>query len=116
MYNDDYLKSENEIFSSELLDESTPNVCKIKVLGVGGGGNNAINRMVEEGIEGAEFVAVNTDLQTLMRSKVPLQNRIQIGKEKTQGLGAGSFPDIGEKAAEESRAEIEAVLKCFREI
>lgn len=92
-------------------EQNALNVCKIKVLGVGGGGNNAINRMVEEGIEGAEFIAVNTDLQTLMRSKVPLQNRIQIGKEKTQGLGAGSFPDIGEKAAEESRAEIENALK-----
>ena len=110
MYNDDYQTFENAN-AFDNLQENTPNVCKIKVLGVGGGGNNAINRMVEEGIEGAEFVAVNTDLQTLMRSKVPLQNRIQIGKEKTQGLGAGSFPDIGEKAAEESRAEIEAVLK-----
>ncbi|MBO5889492.1 MAG: cell division protein FtsZ [Clostridia bacterium] len=93
------------------MPDANPNVCKIKVIGVGGGGNNAINRMLEEGVVGAEFVAVNTDLQALMMSKVPVKNRIQIGKEKTQGLGAGSFPDIGEKAAEESRKEIEEVLQ-----
>ncbi|MBR2376380.1 MAG: cell division protein FtsZ [Clostridia bacterium] len=93
------------------MPNAVPNVCKIKVVGVGGGGNNAINRMLEEGVVGAEFVAVNTDLQALMMSKAPIQNRIQIGKEKTQGLGAGSFPEIGEKAAEESRAEIEEALR-----
>ena len=92
-------------------DGATPTVCKIKVIGVGGGGNNAINRMLEDGVKGAEFVVVNTDLQALMMSKVPVKNRIQIGKEKTQGLGAGSFPDIGEKAAEESRKEIEEALE-----
>ncbi|MBO5926924.1 MAG: cell division protein FtsZ [Clostridia bacterium] len=93
------------------MPDSTPNVCKIKVIGVGGGGNNAINRMLEDGVVGAEFVAVNTDLQALMMSKAPVKNRIQIGREKTQGLGAGSFPDIGEKAAEESRKEIEEILQ-----
>lgn len=97
--------------TEEVMPNAAPNVCKIKVVGVGGGGNNAINRMLEEGVVGAEFVAVNTDLQALMMSKAPIQNRIQIGKEKTQGLGAGSFPDIGEKAAEESRSEIEEALK-----
>ena len=97
--------------TQEVATNTSPNVCKIKVVGVGGGGNNAINRMLEEGIVGAEFIAVNTDLQALMMSKAPIQNRIQIGKEKTQGLGAGSFPDIGEKAAEESRSEIEEALK-----
>ncbi len=106
---------ENEMFLEENTLEtsmdSTPNVCKIKVIGVGGGGNNAINRMLEEGVIGAEFVAVNTDLQALMMSKAPVKNRIQIGREKTQGLGAGSFPDIGEKAAEESRKEIEEALE-----
>lgn len=98
-------------YASDVMPNAVPNVCKIKVVGVGGGGNNAINRMLEEGVVGAEFVAVNTDLQALMMSKAPIQNRIQIGKEKTQGLGAGSFPEIGEKAAEESRAEIEEALR-----
>ena len=89
----------------------TPNVCKIKVIGVGGGGNNAINRMIDDGIKSAEFIAVNTDLQALMMSHAEPKNRIQIGKVETQGLGAGSFPDVGEKAAEESRAEIEEMLE-----
>ncbi|MBR5438925.1 MAG: cell division protein FtsZ [Clostridia bacterium] len=89
----------------------TPNVCKIKVIGVGGGGNNAINRMIDDGIKSAEFVAINTDLQALMMSHAEPKNRIQIGKVETQGLGAGSFPDVGEKAAEESRAEIEEALE-----
>ncbi len=88
-----------------------PNVCKIKVIGVGGGGNNAVNRMIDDGIKSAEFVAVNTDLQALMMSHAEPKNRIQIGKVETQGLGAGSFPDVGEKAAEESRAEIEEALE-----
>ncbi len=87
------------------------NVCKIKVIGVGGGGNNAINRMLDENIQGAEFIAINTDLQALMLSHADPKNRLQIGKEKTQGLGAGSFPEIGEKAAEESRQEIEELLE-----
>ena len=90
---------------------ANPNVCKIKVIGVGGGGNNAINRMIDEGIKSAEFVAVNTDLQALMMSHAEPKNRIQIGRIETQGLGAGSFPDVGEKAAEESRAEIEEALE-----
>ena len=59
------------------------NVCKIKVIGVGGGGNNAVNRMLDENIQGAEFVAVNTDLQALMLSHADPKNRLQIGKEKT---------------------------------
>ncbi len=87
------------------------NVCKIKVIGVGGGGNNAVNRMLDENIQGAEFIAINTDLQALMLSHADPKNRLQIGKEKTQGLGAGSFPEIGEKAAEESRQEIEELLE-----
>ena len=108
MYENEMYVDENAL---ETPMDSTPNVCKIKVIGVGGGGNNAINRMLEEGVIGAEFVAVNTDLQALMMSKAPVKNRIQIGREKTQGLGAGSFPDIGEKAAEESRKEIEEALE-----
>ena len=87
------------------------NVCKIKVIGVGGGGNNAVNRMIDAGIHSAEFVAVNTDVQALMGSKVDVKNRIQIGKELTEGLGAGSYPEIGEKAAEESREDIEKLVE-----
>ena len=104
MFENETYNYENVGNTQETMPNASPNVCKIKVVGVGGGGNNAINRMLEEGIVGAEFIAVNTDLQALMMSKAPIQNRIQIGKEKTQGLGAGSFPDIGEKAAEESRS------------
>ncbi len=91
-------------------DFNTTNVCKIKVIGVGGAGNNAVNRMIDAGIKSAEFVAVNTDMQALMLSKADIQNRIQIGKEVTKGLGAGSYPEIGEKAAEESIEEIEKLV------
>lgn len=90
---------------------SSLNVCKIKVIGVGGGGNNAVNRMIEAGIQSAEFVSVNTDVQALMHSKAEAKNRVQIGKELTEGLGAGSYPEIGEKAAEESREELEKVIE-----
>ena len=98
---------------NEEINATNPslNVCKIKVIGVGGGGNNAVNRMLDENIQGAEFIAINTDLQALMLSHADPKNRLQIGKEKTQGLGAGSFPEIGEKAAEESRQEIEELLE-----
>lgn len=86
-------------------------LCKIKVMGVGGAGNNAVNRMIEAGITSAEFVAVNTDRQALMMSKVAPENRIVIGKNLTAGLGAGSDPEIGANAAEESREEIERALE-----
>lgn len=92
----------------EDLDENTP-ICKIKVIGVGGGGNNAVNRMIYAGITSAQFVAINTDKQALLMSKAP--NRIQIGEKLTRGLGAGADPEIGKKAAEESRELIENVLK-----
>ncbi len=82
---------------------------EIKVVGVGGGGSNAVNRMVEEGIHGVEFIAVNTDSQALLMSAAP--QRIRIGDKLTRGLGAGGNPEIGEKAAEESREEIAAVLQ-----
>ena len=81
----------------------------IKVVGVGGGGNNAVNRMIENGVQGIEFVAVNTDRQALHSSKA--DTRLQIGDKLTKGLGAGANPDIGMKAAEESRNEIEEALK-----
>ena len=83
-------------------------VANIKVVGVGGGGNNAVNRMIESGIEGIEFIAVNTDAQALFTSKA--QTRINIGRATTRGLGAGSNPDIGKKAAEESSEELKQAL------
>lgn len=85
------------------------NICKIKVVGVGGGGNNAINRMVASGITGAYFVAVNTDKQDLMMSNA--DQIIQIGAELTKGLGAGSNPEIGKAAAEESKEELKKMLQ-----
>ena len=84
-------------------------VCNIKVVGVGGGGNNAVNRMVASGITGAHFVAVNTDRQDLMMSTA--DEVIQIGKELTKGLGAGSNPDVGKAAAEESEEELKKMLQ-----
>ena len=81
---------------------------QIKVVGVGGGGSNAVNRMVEEGIHGVEFIAINTDSQALLLSNAP--QRVRIGDKLTRGLGAGGNPIIGEKAAEESREEIYAIL------
>jgi cell division protein FtsZ len=84
-------------------------VAQIKVIGVGGGGSNAVNRMIEAGVQGVEFIAVNTDAQALNRSKAPI--RMQIGEKLTRGLGAGAKPEIGKKAAEESREQIVNVLK-----
>ena len=81
----------------------------IKVIGVGGAGNNAVNRMVEAGIRNVEFVAINTDRQALSLSKA--NAKIQIGEKLTRGLGAGANPDIGAQAAEESRAEVAEALK-----
>jgi len=81
----------------------------IKVVGVGGGGNNAVNRMIESGLKGVDFLAINTDAQALHLSKA--ENRIQIGEKLTRGLGAGANPEIGLKAAEESRNDIENAIK-----
>ena len=86
-------------------------ICKIKVIGVGGAGNNAVNRMIEADITSAEFVAVNTDRQALMLSKADPENRIVIGEKLTGGLGAGSDPEVGEKAAEENREAIERAVE-----
>jgi len=82
---------------------------RIKVVGVGGGGCNAVNRMIMEGIQGVEFIAVNTDGQALMESQA--QTRVRIGDKITRGLGAGGKPEIGQKAAEESAEELYTVLK-----
>jgi len=82
---------------------------QIRVIGVGGGGTNAVNRMIAEGLQGVDFVAVNTDAQALMLSKAP--KRVRIGDKLTRGLGAGGNADIGQKAAEESADELYEVLK-----
>lgn len=93
-------------FTLETEDERTTN---IKVVGVGGAGGNAVNRMVEDGVEGVEFIAVNTDKQVLNISKADLT--IQIGIKSSQGHGAGGNPEMGMKAAEENREEIAAALQ-----
>ncbi len=85
------------------------NICDIKVVGVGGGGNNAINRMVAAGITGVHFVAVNTDMQDLLTSNA--DETIQIGKVLTKGLGAGANPEVGKAAAEESKDELIRMLQ-----
>ena len=84
-------------------------VVNIKVIGVGGAGNNVVNRMIEGGVEGVDFVVVNTDRQDLNKSKCP--TKIQIGEKTAGGMGAGSKPDIGKKSAEESRTEISKILE-----
>ena len=90
-----------------LNDDIVPGrVANIKVIGVGGGGGNAINRMIASGVTGVEFWSINTDAQALTQSAAP--KRLQIGQKLTRGLGAGGNPAIGQKAAEESRDEIAA--------
>ncbi len=87
----------------------TESFAKIRVVGVGGGGSNAVNRMIEEGMGGVEFVAVNTDAQALMLSEAPI--RIRIGDKLTRGLGVGGDPEMGREAAEESAEELYEVLE-----
>lgn len=91
------------------LDMEIEHYAEIKVIGVGGGGSNAVNRMIAAGLRGVDFIAVNTDAQALLLSQAPY--RIQIGEKLTKGLGAGANPEIGEKAAQESREEIMKALK-----
>ncbi len=81
----------------------------IKVIGVGGGGVNAVNRMIDAGLKGVEFVAVNTDAQALLMSDADV--KLDIGRDLTRGLGAGSDPDVGRNAAEAHREEIEEMIK-----
>ena len=99
------LMDNNNMDDNTMLDGTAT----IKVIGVGGAGNNAVNRMVDSGIKGVEFTAVNTDRQTLLVSKAA--TKIQIGEKITRGLGAGANPDIGAQAAEESKAEIAEALR-----
>jgi cell division protein FtsZ len=81
----------------------------IKVVGVGGGGVNALNRMIESGLRGVEFVAINTDAQALLMSEAHV--KLDIGRELTRGLGAGADPEVGKRAAEDHEDEIEAALR-----
>lgn len=92
-----------------LIDEPPVTGAKIKVIGVGGGGSNAVNRMIEEGIKGVEFIVVNTDVQALNDSKAPM--KIQLGSKLTRGLGAGSNPSVGRDAALEDHEKIINVLE-----
>ena len=85
------------------------NFAQIKVIGVGGGGQNAVNRMIEEGIQGVEFISVNTDAQALMLANAP--QRLRIGDKLTKGLGSGGNPEVGQRAAEESRDELIDMIK-----
>ena len=90
------------------FSEEAINNAKIKVIGVGGGGGNAVNRMIDAGLEGVEFVTANTDLQALRMSRAPM--KIQLGVKLTNGLGAGANPEVGRKAAlEDSDKIIEAL-------
>jgi len=91
------------------LDEEMANITNIKVIGVGGGGCNAVNRMIVSGLKGVEFIAMNTDAQALLASKAT--HKVQLGAKLTKGRGAGADPDIGQRAAEESRDEIARALK-----
>ena len=91
------------------FESNNDQLATIKVIGVGGGGSNAVNRMIENGVQGVEFIAVNTDAQALNLSKA--ETKLQIGEKLTRGLGAGANPEVGKKAAEESKEAIEEVLQ-----
>ena len=92
-----------------VLAEEMENITNIKVIGVGGGGGNAIHRMMEAGVQGVEFIAMNTDQQVLLCSKATQQ--VQLGPKLTKGRGAGADPEVGQRAAEESKDEIASALK-----
>jgi len=96
------------VSSVEVKPEITP-LASIKVIGIGGGGGNAVNRMITSKVEGVDFISVNTDAQALYHSQA--SHRINIGKGTTRGLGAGSVPEIGKKAAEESSEELKAAME-----
>src|ERR671924_1295704 len=85
-------------------EKGAENFAEIKVIGVGGGGTNAVNRMIDEGLRGVNFIAINTDAQALVHSRAT--NKIRIGDKITRGLGAGGDPAMGQKAAEESGEEL----------
>ena len=95
----------------EIMTNEAESAARIIVIGVGGAGNNAVNRMIDEQIGGVEFIGVNTDKQALQLCKAP--TLIQIGEKLTKGLGAGAKPEIGEKAAEESYEEIKGATGAY---
>jgi cell division protein FtsZ len=103
------MDSTNKQHPQEHWDKPGEAFARIKVIGVGGGGSNAVNRMIDEGIQGVEFIVVNTDAQALTLAKA--QTRVRLGEKLTRGLGAGGDPEIGRKAAEESADELYNVLK-----
>src|SRR5258705_12155276 len=90
------------------FEESATQNARMKVVGVGGGGGNAVNRMIEERLDGVEFISVNTDSQALLTSKSDV--KIQIGKKLTRGRGAGARPEIGRQGMDENREEVERTL------
>ena len=92
----------------EWTEDFSDNKAKIKVVGVGGGGNNAVERMISDGLQGAEFLIVNTDAQVLRLGSA--ENKLLIGQKLTRGLGAGGRPEIGKQAAEESAEEIKDAI------
>lgn len=92
----------------EWTEDFSDNRAKIKVIGVGGGGNNAVERMISDGLQGAEFLIVNTDAQVLRLGSA--ENKLLIGQKLTRGLGAGGRPEIGKQAAEESVEEIKDAI------
>src|SRR5262245_64648163 len=91
------------------LDGGDSSPAAIKVLGIGGGGSNAVNRMIQAGVRGVEYIACNTDLQALRRAHAP--TKLQIGARLTKGLGAGADPDVGRNAALEDQEKLASVLK-----
>lgn len=105
------VQSEESHEEYQPVSQKKPGKANIVVVGVGGGGNNAVNNMIRAGIKSASFVVMNTDMQALNMSLVPPHCKIQLGANMTGGLGAGSDPEIGRKAAEESRERIKAALK-----
>jgi cell division protein FtsZ len=102
---------EQSISSRFAFDDSVRDEAKICVVGIGGGGGNAINNMLERGIHGVDFIAINTDAQALAANQAPI--KIQVGRNLTKGLGAGARPAVGAQAVEESREEIEQALKGY---
>ena len=95
------------------FDDLGEQSAKLKVVGVGGAGGNALNGMIEAGLSGVEFITINTDIQNLENNKAP--HRIQIGKTLTKGLGAGANPEIGLRAIEEDKEEFELALEKLKE-
>src|SRR6202023_1117700 len=101
--------SNNERKGTLLVAAPQNYLAVIKVVGIGGGGVNGVHRMIEEGLKGVEFIAINTDAQALLMSDADV--KLDIGRELTRGLGAGANPEVGHKAAEDHREEIEEVIK-----